>query len=1103
MIWYDWNSAHTLRESQLQATRYPLPEQEQSPLLLIPLIKFATFMLVCNKTITLYEDLLTGTPTRYVQQLEDEMDPEEPGTSRNLPLWCQWARPVRSEGHRFTHIEDAIYLCREDGIVQYLEFHNNVDHMLNSTHQAGRLGIKADTSFAILDVGPNARDLIVVGGDGSQGGLWRVEPRLDGPILVEAIANWAPLSVFTSFSDSDDSRGIIGDITESSLAGQGQQRIFACTGRSKHGAISELRYGVQASKLVRNAEFSSDETRDAMTSGVLGIWALHGFFGDTEYQFQGQEERLKDVTYVIISHPTRTSLLFMPLEQVPALVEDPNLDLSTSTIFASITASGQLIQVTESSIILSSMSPPDLVLVKKEYADDDGEKEKRFEYRGVHSRYAFQIPDSSTRIMAACIFNDDEGSTLLAAVQRNGQFYLQLANIDRRYEPRGEPWLLDAQSSCMHLHKAGHTLLALVATVDGKLQVFIVGDRALLSSKAHPYTFCAGSFAICDSIAIMTLKRDSKSAPQHLFVCGLRNGLIQTLHCTEKDFTYTLRLCETLVVGNTSVTVITDTTRRCRVICHCERSLCTLEYPAHSWYRAPATVHNIWMTDRDQPALTQGTLSMVTQAVHSWLPQGVRGLAFGAFISIDGERLQVLKLDPDPEAQMVPHRLTVSGTPEWIVYSCYLNKLIALYNKLRVTKAPRRNGSREMLGVRVWQPSITFLDPKTLPETGPHPDMVDVKQENQPDENDNLLASERKVTEEFLGFTEWFPNINGDQYHLLVVNTKLEHNSKKVGRLLLFKVVKQANDKPRLFTTKRIVLSAPVHCVAEYPDRKSIVYCSGSELYLQSLDSTQSGFKFQAPIKAKMRSPAQFLTIKSPFICVSSSGESLAVYKYEDDKLVFQYGDQSARIGLYHVHVPEHSLILASDMANTVIGLWQPPERRIDNTMTPVFEAILPGSITCLGRVTRPVWNRDPDKPQDDKSIIGSSIDGTITQFDILTKGWRLLRFIQNMAERNEIVCPFRGSGPFKRHIEPATSKPHYMHVNGDILQRVVERGGEQLIKGMLDVDPDLDSHTDFDTAEARWERFKELAEEIVMTEDEDWLASVVQWVRYRLLSAL
>lgn len=272
---------------------------------------------------------------------------------------------------------------------------------------------------------------------------------------------------------------------------------------------------------------------------------------------------------------------------------------------------------------------------------------------------------------------------------------------------------------------------------------------------------------------------------------------------------------------------------------------------------------------------------------------------------------------------------------------------------------------------------------------------------------------------------------------------------------------------------------------------------------MQSVDETQSEFKLKSPIKATMRAPGRSLTIKEPYIYVSGATESLLVFKYEDNKLKFQYSDPIERSGIDHVHIPEHSLIMASDMSRSVVGLWQPPERRMDNTMAPVFEAILPASITHLERINRPAWYRNPLEEQGSQSIIGSSIDGSITQFEIISKGWRFLRFIQNMAERNGTICPFIGIAPFKRHIEPSTSKPHYMHIRGDILQRVLDRGGGELIREMLGVEPQPGTHRDFDSAQARWDRFRELAAEVVDVDDEAWLGKVVQWIRYRLQSAL
>lgn len=562
---------------------------------------------------------------------------------------------------------------------------------------------------------------------------------------------------------------------------------------------------------------------------------------------------------------------------------------------------------------------------------------------------------------------------------------------------------------------------------------------------------------------------------------------------------------EELRIGYTSVTVLSDSTARFRAIMHCENLLCALEYPKEM--EAPATVSKIWITDDNQPLLQIGPVSAVTQAVSSWISGNVPGFLAGSFFCIDGALLHTVTLEPRSQPQMVPRRLELGGGPVRIIHSAHLNKLIVLYNKTSVL----RQRVRDVPGKRAMCPSIVFLNPDRTPGIKPNPDAEDM-------ENDRLLHAERKHGEKFLGITEWFPKVGGNECHMLVVNTILSRGDKPVGRLLFFAITIGDTDFPKLTLKQKIELEAPVYAVAAYPE-KSLVYCCGSVLCMQTLAVADlPGYKWQLPIVAATRSAGRCLTVREPLIYASSTGESLAVYKYEVDKLVYQYGDQSARDGLHHVHVPEHSLVLASDMNKAVVGLWQPPERRIDNVMPSVFEAKLLGSITRLRRVTRPIWHGYTGRETMEDALIGSSTDGTITQFAILKQGWRLLRFIQNMAERNPLICPFT-KPPRKRPIEPSTAKPTDMHINGDILQRVVDRGGEKLLYGMLSAEPDLESHPDFETVEARWARFKELSKEVVNANFRDkveeagdvwneewarqWLRMTMSWVRYQLRSAL
>ena len=577
-----------------------------------------------------------------------------------------------------------------------------------------------------------------------------------------------------------------------------------------------------------------------------------------------------------------------------------------------------------------------------------------------------------------------------------------------------------------------------------------------------------------------------------------------------------LTLREKMAFGHTSVTVLKDTTTD-RVIISCENTTCTLEYPPNV-DKAPATVLNVWITDSSAPSLQQGKISAITQVVDSWLPGGDPGFTAGSFLCIDEDRIQTISLDTQPN--MVPRRLALGGSPVRVIYSKRLDKLIVLHNRFEILRAARKTEGRPNVpGKRALRPMISFLDSSVDPVTGLDPDAVNIDNGENPDGIQALMLAECKPEEKFLGMTEWLPKVGGNEYHMLVINTKLTRARKPVGRLLFFAITKaKGNQPPKLTMKKRIDTDEPVYSVATYPDM-SLVYCCGNDLYMQTLGVVEPPrVVWQKPIKIAMRSPGRHITVKEPYIYVSSSRESLSVYRYDADRLIYQFGDQNARCGLHHLQLASQSLILASDMAGTVVGLWQPPERRIDNAMITVFEAGLPGSITRLRRISRPVWSRDghelygtnldklcnPSGPEDE-TILGSSADGSLTQMSILTGSqWRLLRFIQNMAERNPLICPFHPGNPHKRQLEPSAARPHYMHINGDILERVLDRGGESLLNDMLNVEPDLESHTDYGSKEDRRERFEELVKEVLKDgEGGGVLERVVLWLRYLLRNAL
>ncbi len=552
MIWYEWNSGATLRESQLKPKASALQNDEQLPLLLIPLkLHFAAFMIICENCITLYRDISTGSPSRYVQHLDDVKDPEEPGSSLRRPAWVQWARPMRTPRHqRDNKFDDAIFLCREDGIVQYLELYNSIDHMLDSTHPAGRLGINVSTAFAILDVGPTTDDLLAAGGDMSEGGLWRVRAR-EYPMRLATVPDWTPLNDFATTTNLGEIPISIGSITNIDKVLGGPSRIFACTGRGKHGAISELRYGIAASKKLDTVNLD-----EGVDSGVLGIWAFHGYYGESGQQFE-RSEQWKDATYILISYPTRTSLLLLRVQlrqdpqrdrdSEPQRLPDPELvtvdlgiDYDARTITSAVTPYGVTIQVTETSIRTAALPIPPIPkdqAFKSEGMDDDEPEENELTARELEARYCYQF--ESSRVLTASIhilygrnnhnalFKD---TYILLALKIDEAYELQFGNFWKEYRPTAS-YTLPSQPSCLLLHGVCGHLLAVVATLDGGLQIFVACENNRTLHTHCGFKF-EGPFAICDSLAIISSNSKDEMQSDCLVVCGLRDGLVVTLRLT-------------------------------------------------------------------------------------------------------------------------------------------------------------------------------------------------------------------------------------------------------------------------------------------------------------------------------------------------------------------------------------------------------------------------------------------------------------------------------------------------------------------------------------------------------------------------------------------
>ena len=496
LLYYDWDRSKTdLPHPHTKPFRQRISQAEQAPLLLIPLTRSTAFVLICETQITVYKDILTGSASACkMNPLEHMENPEEPGSSKRLPLWTQWARPMRGNEHRLNNWDD-VYLCREDGVVRYLRIDDRRPQMIDSTHRAGILKVSIDTAFASVDLGVHHTDLLAVGGDLCNGGLWIFPPRKD-PFRKVEIPNWTPLIDYTKVPASLGTRNALGLKNRAVFSPSNHSRIFACTGRGgEHGAITEMSYGIEAMKVGPTMEIG-----DIDEGGILQIWALNDPSGAG--------------TYLVLAHPTVTSLLLRASDGTELVQADENfgIDFDARTIAAGITATGLLIQVTDKSITATS----------------PGAQAPRFESRFHDERIvaaSIQRVQGNESVLLTAV-RDDQGCHL-----HHGYFTTNGSRV--AFDRLGDSILLSSEPSCMFIQMISGQLFAFVATTERSIQAFRA-DVGSSFSPVYEYIF-EGHVAVCDSIAIVTLRTGSEQRPEHLLVCGLRNGVVQTLRLGNLD----------------------------------------------------------------------------------------------------------------------------------------------------------------------------------------------------------------------------------------------------------------------------------------------------------------------------------------------------------------------------------------------------------------------------------------------------------------------------------------------------------------------------------------------------------------------------------------
>ena len=489
-MWYEWDTKIKLSDAPIAPKSFLLPKEHFLPLLLVPLQAFNAFLLVNKSQASVYRDILTGTPSSLtINLIKDDHDTlTEHSESKNSPLWVSWARPVRDrtgKGESFSAKDDNIYLCREDGLLKFIDIKHVRTRMIDSAHNAGQLHTSIDGGFAVVDLGPNHDDMLVACGESGMAGTWRLSARQTAePVSVPL--GWTPMTDCTLVPSSRyrHVQGLLGANMPTKNLLPNDRRILVA---AKHGSISELRCGCQARAV------DSIDLRDVISNIVLDIFVLFP---------------AENVMLVLISHPTTSSLLRLQVDQEPELLEElKGILLDSKTIAMSVSASAIVCQVTTQAIICSSSVGvvQDAVLWQRDFG-------------------------SSGKEVLAASFDADYRSKFLAyAVKRDEACWIEILSIDDALSPLSGPIQASRWTTGLAMYMSENQKIVAVSNSQGTLEVFV--SLAIESrqgfDRAAEWSFVDFG-TICDSIAIFVVDEEDTS-DTFLIVCGLRNGQVHTL----------------------------------------------------------------------------------------------------------------------------------------------------------------------------------------------------------------------------------------------------------------------------------------------------------------------------------------------------------------------------------------------------------------------------------------------------------------------------------------------------------------------------------------------------------------------------------------------
>ncbi|CRG90275.1 Autophagy-related protein 2 [Talaromyces islandicus] len=1028
---YVWDSADTLRQARPKVISTKLPGVCRLPSLVIPLTKSTSFMIVTTSLLILASHC-TSPDMRFTRQPISEIDTSLPMT------WAKWTRPYRHQKYNKSH--DDIYLCREDGVIIYVNISNNGS--INGVHVLGSLDCDVDRAFDTIDFSDPSHggDLLIAAGNTGNGGLFISEPR-QSPTCVQKFENWAPILDTVLVPPSEESAQ-----HEQSMKAHtnGNGRLYGCSSSANgRGAINEFRYGYEAQIgwIVSLEDLSS----------ARSIWCIPDFSDEG--------------TYLLVSDPLTSTLLYLSRSNGGEIyaVDDLNsaLDTSAQTLAAGYTTEGVLVQVTSNSVCLAVPENPSLNHVSSFQIDQN------VLISAVNGRLA----------LFAVVIRSDHGIALKVGKIKLFEGCLGSAFL-------GDIVDLNEVPTSLLIEEINNEIFIFIGLGEGHIDCY-----QLLGLETHyigRYTLELSDgdlLKVIDSMVFLTWPGRHHAA---LF-CGLRSGVLvpidiqfnmesskKTMKTTQHPY---IKLGHTVVkVSKKDKSVLTT----CGSGFWCISNFETTD-------ASNFDLNEVWITDQDNSAYVQKSVEVFT--VVDAPGNSSSTTLDGSLVCISEGQLLICSLDR--RAKAIPRKIEMPGGANRIAYSQYLQSLIVAYTATETVKITGTGNSK-----LYTRPYLDFIDLET------HQSSLSPSQQGSQDKGaPKLWRPSGSSGEKITCILDWIPEHDGQKYHFIVIGTARRSREEK-GRIIFLHTRRNTADPGQIECSVKYIhpFDGPVRAVAAYGEC-TLMVAAGNDIVPIEPDIPKRKKQWVPSARFKLTSPGVSITVHDTFLYVSTARESLVVLKVVENKLELYAHDGARLESLSHYHIGgESKLVLASTRGGKLSLFSETGITNTDKLLTPaVAEANIPLSVIRLSPC--------PAHPLLPASTVthGVTADGTIYRITTINeKEWQLLRFVQNLCSRDSLVSPFLSARKRRwtwTDIMPQSNKPSQMHVDGDILSRLVKHGADRL-RDILDGNATRSLQVDASAAfplRTCMEIFEEMAREVfgeITLHDNNTISYFMRWLQ-------